>query len=79
MTPYHFFAPCPRGLELILATELEKLGAFSVQVDNGGVKFRGSWYTCYRTNLESRIASRILWKVETVQRSDPTSTAGQNV
>ena len=64
MTPYHFFAPCPRGLELILAIELEKLGAFSVQVSNGGVKFQGSWYTCYRTNLESRIASRILWQVE---------------
>lgn len=64
MITYHFFAPCPRGLELILATELEGLGAFSVQVSNGGVKFQGSWYTCYRTNLESRIASRILWQVE---------------
>jgi len=59
----HFFAPCPRGLELILAAELKKLGAFSVQTHDCGVKFQGSWYTCYRTNLESRIASRILWQV----------------
>ncbi len=29
----------------------------------GGVTFRGSWETCYRANLWSRIASRILWKV----------------
>ena len=59
----HFFAPCPRGLESILAAELKKLGAFSVQTHDSGVKFQGSWYTCYRTNLESRIASRILWQV----------------
>ncbi len=59
----HFFAPCPRGLESILAAELKKLGAFSVQIHDCGVKFQGSWYTCYRTNLESRIASRILWQV----------------
>lgn len=59
----HFFAPCPRGLELILAAELKKLGASSVQTHDCGVKFQGSWYTCYRTNLESRIASRILWQV----------------
>ncbi|TFH12340.1 MAG: class I SAM-dependent RNA methyltransferase [Nitrosomonadales bacterium] len=63
MEPHHFFAPCPRGLESILATELEKLGAFSVQIHDGGVKFQGNWYICYRTNLESRIASRILWQI----------------
>jgi len=60
---YHFFAPCPRGLESVLATELKKLGAFSVRIHDCGVKFQGSWCTCYRTNLESRIASRILWQV----------------
>jgi len=59
----HFFAPCPRGLESVLADELKQLGAFSVQTHDCGVKFQGSWYTCYRTNLESRIASRILWQV----------------
>jgi putative N6-adenine-specific DNA methylase len=29
----------------------------------GGVSFSGSWETCYRANLWSRIASRILWKI----------------
>tara|TARA_R110002073_G_scaffold20125_4_gene72630 strand:+ start:839 stop:2041 length:1203 start_codon:yes stop_codon:yes gene_type:complete len=58
-----FFAPCPRGLEAILAAELEQLGASLVQPRNGGVKFQGDWRIGYRTNLESRIASRILWQI----------------
>lgn len=61
--PLHFFAPCPRGLESVLVAELEQLGAACVQASNGGVHFQGDWQTCYRTNLESRIASRILWQV----------------
>ena len=60
---HHFFAPCPRGLESVLAAELQKLGGLSIQRNDGGVKFQGSWHTCYRTNLESRIASRILWQI----------------
>ena len=29
----------------------------------GGAVFAGSWETCYRVNLWSRIASRVLWRV----------------
>ena len=58
-----FFAPCPRGLESVLADELSKLGADTVQPANGGVHFQGSWKTCYQVNLGSRIASRILWQI----------------
>ncbi len=29
----------------------------------GGVAFSGTWEVCYRANLWSRIASRILWKI----------------
>jgi len=29
----------------------------------GGIAFSGTWETCYRANLWSRIASRILWRV----------------
>ena len=29
----------------------------------GGIAFGGTWETCYRANLWSRIASRILWRV----------------
>ncbi|MBA4143199.1 MAG: class I SAM-dependent RNA methyltransferase [Nitrosospira sp.] len=61
--PYHFFAPCPRGLESALVIELEQLGGLSVRGRDGGVQFQGDWSTCYRANLESRIASRVLWQV----------------
>jgi putative N6-adenine-specific DNA methylase len=62
-----FFAPCPRGLENILLTDLETLGAQSVRSTEGGVHFSGDWALCYRANLESRIASRILWRVKETQ------------
>ncbi|MBI3480917.1 MAG: class I SAM-dependent RNA methyltransferase [Nitrosomonadales bacterium] len=59
-----FFAPCPRGLETILHSDLEALGAQNVRTAEGGVHFSGDWALCYRVNLESRIASRILWRVK---------------
>jgi len=34
-----FFAPCPRGLEAVLAAELEQLGAQAVATTQGGVGF----------------------------------------
>jgi len=58
-----FFAPCPRGLEALLADELGALGASGVQAVAGGVGFSGDWGVCYRTNLWSRLASRVLWRV----------------
>ena len=59
-----FFAPCPRGLEAILNADLVTLGALQVRSVEGGVHFSGDWALCYRANLESRIASRILWRVK---------------
>jgi putative N6-adenine-specific DNA methylase len=59
----HFFAPCPRGLETLLGAELERAGAREVAAVAGGVGFAGDWDCCYRANLESRIATRILWRV----------------
>jgi putative N6-adenine-specific DNA methylase len=58
-----FFAPCPKGLEHALAEELAELGVPNVAVDNAGVTFSGDWSDCYRANLWSRIASRVLWHV----------------
>jgi putative N6-adenine-specific DNA methylase len=58
-----FFATCPRGLELILADELRALKAEKVHAVGGGVQFVGAFSLCYRVNLESRIASRVLWQV----------------
>jgi putative N6-adenine-specific DNA methylase len=59
----HFFATAPRGLEALLAQELAGLGAGEAIPVPGGVAFTGSWPTCYRANLWSRIASRVLWRV----------------
>lgn len=56
-----FFATCPRGLEPLLVDELQGVGAQDVRVVPGGVQFKGDWATCYRANLESRLATRILW------------------
>lgn len=60
-----FFATCPRGLELLLADELRTLGADKVHAVGGGVQFAGDFFLCYRVNLESRLASRVLWQVVT--------------
>ena len=59
----HFFAPCPRGLEAALAAELAALQAGDVVAAAGGVAFAGPIELAYRANLESRLASRILWRV----------------
>lgn len=66
-----FFAPCPRGLEHVLASELGELGAGAVRIVDGGVGFNGPYRLCYTVNLESRIASRVLWGVgEAAYRSE---------
>ncbi|MCL2022631.1 MAG: THUMP domain-containing protein [Betaproteobacteria bacterium] len=59
----HFFATSPRGLEKLLAHELAEAGAKSVRDAHGGVEFAGDWAVCYRANLHSRIATRILWRL----------------
>lgn len=63
MSQHQFFATCPRGLESLLADELAALGAQSILATDGGVGFAGDLPLCYRANLESRIATRILWQV----------------
>jgi putative N6-adenine-specific DNA methylase len=60
-----FFATCPRGLEPLLAAELQRLNAETIDTVGGGVQFSGDFSLCYRINLESRIASRVLWQVAT--------------
>ena len=59
----HFFAPCPRGLEAPLAAELDAMGASEITTTDGGAAFAGPIQLAYRANLESRLASRILWRV----------------
>jgi putative N6-adenine-specific DNA methylase len=57
-----FFATCPRGLEPVLVRELASL-QIEARAVPGGVAFSGGWADCYRANLWSRVASRILWRV----------------
>nr|MBL8455279.1 class I SAM-dependent RNA methyltransferase [Zoogloeaceae bacterium] len=59
----YFFSPCPRGLEPMLAEELRSLGAGAAEITHGGVGYAGDWRLCYRANLESRIATRVMWRV----------------
>jgi len=60
---HRFFAPCPRGLEGILARELDGLGIVSAEAAQGGVSFAGPWNALCHVNLESRVANRVLWEV----------------
>jgi putative N6-adenine-specific DNA methylase len=62
-----FFATAPRGLEALLVEELQSLGVQNVSQVPGGVGFSGGWEICYRANLWSRIASRVLWKLHSFQ------------
>lgn len=55
-----FFAPCPRGLEALLAEDAAAAGGSDIRQVPGGVEFSGSLECCYRMNLESRIATRVL-------------------
>ena len=61
----HYFAICPRGLETLLQDELAALDATELKITHGGVHFAGDWAVCYRANLESRLATRILWHLVT--------------
>jgi putative N6-adenine-specific DNA methylase len=60
---HYFFAPCPRGLAPALAGELASLRALNCVAADAGVSFDGAFDLIYVTNLYSRIASRILWRV----------------
>lgn len=59
----HFFAPCPRGLEETLASELRTLEILNPVIAAGGVAFAGDLGQAARVNLWSRIASRVLLRV----------------
>lgn len=55
-----FFASIPKGLADVMAQELEDLGVKVLKKSAGGVSFETNWEGCYRVNLASRYASKIL-------------------
>ncbi len=56
----HFLAITSRGLENLVAEELQELGASNVKTIHAGVAFRADMATAYRCCLWSRFASRII-------------------
>jgi putative N6-adenine-specific DNA methylase len=62
---YRYFSPCPRGLEPLLVEDVTVAGATEIKQVPGGVEFAGDLACCYRVNLESHIATRVLWRLAT--------------
>ncbi|MCD6187580.1 MAG: bifunctional 23S rRNA (guanine(2069)-N(7))-methyltransferase RlmK/23S rRNA (guanine(2445)-N(2))-methyltransferase RlmL [Desulfuromusa sp.] len=60
MSKQQFFATAPLGIEPLLATELEDLGATEVKQERAGVRFFGDLRIAYQACLWSRLANRIL-------------------
>ncbi|MDT8399606.1 MAG: bifunctional 23S rRNA (guanine(2069)-N(7))-methyltransferase RlmK/23S rRNA (guanine(2445)-N(2))-methyltransferase RlmL [Pseudomonadales bacterium] len=58
--PFTLFATCPRGLEGLLKTELEQLGAQASRETLAGLHFQADLAGLYRICLWSRLASRVL-------------------
>jgi putative N6-adenine-specific DNA methylase len=66
---HSYFCPCPRGMEVALADELNEIAAeysptlkVHTQVP-GGVHCSGSMADAMRVNLHSRLASRVLMRI----------------
>ncbi|MFZ3231917.1 MAG: THUMP domain-containing protein [Pseudobdellovibrio sp.] len=55
-----FFASCPTGMAELVEKELQSFGLKTLEKTNGGVVFESNWAGCYKANLNSRYASRIL-------------------
>lgn len=55
-----FFAVTSRGLQEALVEELAELGMKNIEKGPGGASFEANWEGCYRVNLQSRLASRVL-------------------
>ena len=55
-----FYASCPKGMAELVEQELQSLGLKTWEKTSGGVIFESNWEGCYKANLNSRYASRIL-------------------
>lgn len=55
-----FFASTAKGLVEPLEQEIKDLGLKVIDKTAGGVYFESNWSGCYKANLHSRLASRIL-------------------
>jgi len=71
MEKQQFFATAALGMEPLLATELENLGAVEVKQERAGVRFSGDLEIAYKACLWSRLASRILLPLASFEALDP--------
>lgn len=64
MKKYDLFATVPKGIESLLLKELKSLGAEKIRKVRAGISYTGDLATAYRSCLWSRLASRILLKLQ---------------
>lgn len=55
------FLPCPGGVEVLLAAEVQAITGTAAGSGRGGVWVAGDHDTAMLLNLESRLATRVLW------------------
>jgi putative N6-adenine-specific DNA methylase len=55
------FLPCPGGVEALLAAEVQAITGTAADSGRGGVWVAGDQDTAMLLNLESRLATRVLW------------------
>ncbi|MFP5358606.1 MAG: bifunctional 23S rRNA (guanine(2069)-N(7))-methyltransferase RlmK/23S rRNA (guanine(2445)-N(2))-methyltransferase RlmL [Gammaproteobacteria bacterium] len=70
MSALSLFATCPRGVEPLLAAELQRLGAGAARERPGGVAVTADLAAAYRACLWSRLASRVLLPLQRFELAD---------
>ena len=55
------FLPCPGGVEALLADEVQRISGVTAEASRGGVWVEGDERLAMQLNLESRLATRVLW------------------
>lgn len=71
MNKHNLFATAPLGLELLLADELRGLGAEQVKDGRAGASFIADIETAFRVCLWSRLANRVLLKLDNFPAATP--------
>lgn len=72
-----FFVSTSVGLAEPLELELKSMGINTGAKVRGGVFFDGNWADCYKVNLKSRLASRVLKPVHDFTAYQPEELYGQ--
>ena len=55
------FLPCGGGVEALLADEVQRITGVAAEASRGGVWVEGDERMAMQLNLESRLATRVLW------------------